>query len=130
MFWLMILLQLLANVNLYYFSFCFTCFNLIWINFNTFFNRFQGICSCFHCSFVGIEFPLVLNKCLCSWLSVKLYVLKDSFFQVVFRMVLYEPSLHSYEPELFPGLIYRMVKPRIVLLIFVSGKVVLTGNKT
>lgn len=33
----------------------------------------------------------------------------------------------SYEPELFPGLIYRMVKPRIVLLIFVSGKVVLTG---
>jgi len=34
----------------------------------------------------------------------------------------------SYEPELFPGLIYRMVKPRIVLLIFVSGKVVLTGE--
>ncbi len=28
-----------------------------------------------------------------------------------------------------PGLIYRMVKPRIVLLIFVSGKVVLTGAK-
>ena len=27
------------------------------------------------------------------------------------------------------GLIYRMVKPRIVLLIFVSGKVVLTGAK-
>lgn len=36
----------------------------------------------------------------------------------------------SYEPELFPGLIYRMVKPRIVLLIFVSGKVVLTGTLT
>ena len=36
----------------------------------------------------------------------------------------------SYEPELFPGLIYRMVKPRIVLLVFVSGKVVLTGAKT
>ena len=36
----------------------------------------------------------------------------------------------SYEPELFPGLIYRMVKPRIVLLIFVSGKVVITGAKT
>ncbi len=34
----------------------------------------------------------------------------------------------SYEPELFPGLIYRMIKPRIVLLIFVSGKVVLTGE--
>lgn len=36
--------------------------------------------------------------------------------------------LNSYEPELFPGLIYRMVKPRVVLLIFVSGKVVLTGE--
>jgi len=35
----------------------------------------------------------------------------------------------SYEPELFPGLIYRMVKPKVVLLIFVSGKVVLTGAK-
>lgn len=33
----------------------------------------------------------------------------------------------SYEPELFPGLIYRMKKPRVVLLIFASGKVVLTG---
>ena len=36
----------------------------------------------------------------------------------------------SYEPELFPGLIYRMKQPKVVLLIFVSGKVVLTGAKT
>mmetsp|Transcript_25935 Transcript_25935/g.49305 ORF Transcript_25935/g.49305 Transcript_25935/m.49305 type:complete len:264 (+) Transcript_25935:123-914(+) len=35
----------------------------------------------------------------------------------------------SYEPELFPGLIYRMASPKIVLLIFVSGKIVLTGAK-
>lgn len=35
----------------------------------------------------------------------------------------------SYEPEMFPGLIYRMVAPKIVLLIFVSGKIVLTGAK-
>src|SRR5277367_1748676 len=35
----------------------------------------------------------------------------------------------QYEPELFPGLIYRMVNPKIVLLIFVSGKIVLTGAK-
>lgn len=35
----------------------------------------------------------------------------------------------SYEPELFPGLIYRMQQPKIVLLVFVSGKVVLTGAK-
>jgi hypothetical protein len=35
----------------------------------------------------------------------------------------------QYEPELFPGLIYRMQLPKIVLLIFVSGKIVLTGGK-
>lgn len=39
------------------------------------------------------------------------------------------PPCAQYEPELFPGLIYRMVKPKIVLLIFVSGKIVLTGAK-
>ncbi len=35
----------------------------------------------------------------------------------------------SYEPEMFPGLIYKMAQPKIVLLIFVSGKIVLTGAK-
>ncbi|PIN23720.1 TATA-box binding protein (TBP), component of TFIID and TFIIIB [Handroanthus impetiginosus] len=35
----------------------------------------------------------------------------------------------QYEPELFPGLIYRMKKPNIVALIFVSGKIVITGAK-
>ena len=34
-----------------------------------------------------------------------------------------------YEPEIFPGLIYHMLDPEIVLLIFVSGKIVLTGAK-
>lgn len=38
-------------------------------------------------------------------------------------------SFCTYEPEIFPGLIYRMVEPKIVLLIFVSGKIVLTGAK-
>lgn len=31
--------------------------------------------------------------------------------------------------QLFPGLIYRMIRPKVVLLIFVSGKIVLTGAK-
>jgi len=38
-------------------------------------------------------------------------------------------SFCNYEPELFPGLIYRMKQPKVVLLIFVSGKLVLTGAK-
>ncbi|CAF4759294.1 unnamed protein product [Rotaria socialis] len=41
-------------------------------------------------------------------------------------LVLKHYQFCSYEPELFPGLIYRMISPKIVLLIFVSGKVVLT----
>jgi transcription initiation factor TFIID TATA-box-binding protein len=32
-----------------------------------------------------------------------------------------------YEPEQFPGLIYRMKDPKVVVLIFRSGKIVLTG---
>ncbi len=34
-----------------------------------------------------------------------------------------------YEPEQFPGLIYRMEDPKVVLLVFRSGKIVLTGAK-
>jgi TATA binding protein of transcription factor TFIID len=34
-----------------------------------------------------------------------------------------------YEPEQFPGLIYRMSDPKVVLLIFSSGKMVCTGAK-
>jgi transcription initiation factor TFIID TATA-box-binding protein len=34
-----------------------------------------------------------------------------------------------YEPEQFPGLIYRMTEPKVVLLVFASGKLVITGAK-
>jgi transcription initiation factor TFIID TATA-box-binding protein len=35
-----------------------------------------------------------------------------------------------YEPEQFPGLIYRMSSPKVVILMFASGKLVCTGAKT
>jgi transcription initiation factor TFIID TATA-box-binding protein len=34
-----------------------------------------------------------------------------------------------YEPEQFPGLIYRMDEPRVVILLFASGNLVCTGAK-
>jgi len=34
-----------------------------------------------------------------------------------------------YEPEQFPGLIYRMDEPKVVMLLFASGKLVCTGAK-
>ena len=35
-----------------------------------------------------------------------------------------------YEPEQFPGVIHRMIHPKVVLLIFVTGKLVCAGAKT
>jgi len=35
-----------------------------------------------------------------------------------------------YEPEVFPGLIYRMQEPKAVFLIFSTGRIVCTGAKT
>jgi transcription initiation factor TFIID TATA-box-binding protein len=34
-----------------------------------------------------------------------------------------------YEPEQFPGLIYRMDEPKVVILVFASGNLVCTGAK-
>lgn len=54
----------------------------------------------------------------------------DVRFPIRLEGLAYQHSLFAgYEPELFPGLIYRMKSPNVVLLIFVSGKVVLTGAK-
>lgn len=35
----------------------------------------------------------------------------------------------SYEPEQFPGLVYRMNDPKVVILLFSSGKLVCTGAR-
>ncbi|MEI7857188.1 MAG: TATA-box-binding protein [Methanomicrobiales archaeon] len=35
----------------------------------------------------------------------------------------------EYEPEQFPGLVYRIREPKIVALLFSSGKIILTGGK-
>jgi transcription initiation factor TFIID TATA-box-binding protein len=41
----------------------------------------------------------------------------------------YELGRTMYEPEQFPGLIYRMDEPKVVILLFASGKLVCTGAK-
>lgn len=52
----------------------------------------------------------------------------------LFGRVDLEKSVYSlgrtmYEPEQFPGLIYRMDEPKVVILLFASGKIVITGAK-
>lgn len=36
----------------------------------------------------------------------------------------------EYEPEQFPGLVFRLEKPKTVMLIFRSGKIIITGART
>jgi len=36
----------------------------------------------------------------------------------------------EYEPEVFPGLVYRIEEPKSAILIFSSGRLVITGGKT
>ncbi|MCK9308104.1 MAG: TATA-box-binding protein [Methanoculleus sp.] len=35
----------------------------------------------------------------------------------------------EYEPEQFPGLVYRLDDPKVVVLLFGSGKLIITGGK-
>jgi transcription initiation factor TFIID TATA-box-binding protein len=36
----------------------------------------------------------------------------------------------DYNPKRFPGLIYRLTEPKVVMLVFNSGKVVITGARS
>ncbi|MEM1650069.1 MAG: TATA-box-binding protein, partial [Sulfolobales archaeon] len=50
--------------------------------------------------------------------------------EVILEKAAYMLKNSMYEPEQFPGLIFRMQEPRVVLLIFSSGKMVITGAKS
>ncbi len=55
--------------------------------------------------------------------------LKISFDLSMIATALLSESV-EYEPEQFPGLVYRLKEPKAVILVFQSGKVVCTGTKT
>jgi transcription initiation factor TFIID TATA-box-binding protein len=56
----------------------------------------------------------------------------DTGNKINLNRVVMSLSLESieYEPEQFPGLVYRIPDPKIVVLLFSSGKIILTGGKT
>lgn len=55
----------------------------------------------------------------------------DMGFPIRLEGLVYAHSQQAtYEPELFPGLVYKMANPKVVFLVFVSGKVVATGAKS
>lgn len=85
--------------------------------------------------------PIVVNKVIERLKNIGITIKNEPDYQIVNIVVSLELSIgyinldraslyldHSiYEPEVFPGLIYRIFDPRAVFLIFSSGKVVLTG---
>ena len=44
-------------------------------------------------------------------------------------MIIHSLEGTEYEPEQFPGLVYRIREPKVVLLLFSSGNIVCTGGK-
>ena len=52
------------------------------------------------------------------------------FGQIDLEKTTYALKKTIYEPEQFPGLIYRMDNPRSVMLLFTSGKFVCTGARS
>ena len=46
------------------------------------------------------------------------------------NQIAFELEGTEYEPEQFPGLVYRLEHPKTVFLLFSSGKVICTGGKS
>lgn len=51
-------------------------------------------------------------------------------FKVNLDLVAMECENTEYEPEQFPGLVFRIDNPKTVMLVFSSGKIIVTGAKT
>ena len=45
-------------------------------------------------------------------------------------MIAFSLENTEYEPEQFPGLVYRMDDPKVTFLLFGSGKIICTGGRT
>lgn len=51
-------------------------------------------------------------------------------FRVNLDLLAMECENTEYEPEQFPGLVFRLGDPKTVMLVFRSGKMIITGAKT
>ena len=58
---------------------------------------------------------------------VNMVATANLFGRIELEDATYNLGRTMYEPEQFPGLIYRMDEPKVVILIFTSGKIVCTG---
>ncbi|KAL4183115.1 hypothetical protein AMTRI_Chr11g153570 [Amborella trichopoda] len=74
-----------------------------------------------------VKFPIKLER-LCHFHDGFSFICDNSmdFGKIIFHWFI---IVDMYEPELFPDLIYPMVQPKLVILIFASGKIVISGAK-
>ena len=68
---------------------------------------------------------IILNKPDCK--VVNIVASASLFGKVDLEEAVVTLGKAMYEPEQFPGLIYRMDEPKVVILIFASGSLVVTG---
>ena len=75
---------------------------------------------------------------LCNFKVINIVSTCDVKFQIKLSQLFFKVNhktknnkkIWHYEPEIFPGLIFRMMKPQVTFLIFKSGKMNLLGAKT
>ena len=54
----------------------------------------------------------------------------DLGIEVDLEVLIFELSNCEYEPEQFPGLVYRVKNPKVAILVFNTGKIVCAGAKS
>jgi transcription initiation factor TFIID TATA-box-binding protein len=77
----------------------------------------------------NLESKKILNK---PQVKVKIQNVVASgnlFGEIDLEKAAQELDFSMYEPEEFPGLIYQMSEPKVVILLFASGKIVCTGAR-
>ena len=77
----------------------------------------------------NLEAKKILNK---PEVNVKIQNVVASgnlFGEIDLERAALDLDFSMYEPEEFPGLIYQMKEPKVVILLFASGKIVCTGAR-
>lgn len=57
------------------------------------------------------------------------YALGTTLNLVKIMITFIDQGMIEYEPEVFPGLVFRIADPKMVFLLFSSGKVIITGGR-
>ena len=77
----------------------------------------------------NLEAKKILNKPEANVKIQNVVASGDLFGEIDLERAALDLDFSMYEPEEFPGLIYTMKEPKVVILLFASGKIVVTGAR-